>query len=245
MNLAAALSAGLVAGLALALPLGAVGALLFATGLRHGFAHGWPAAAGVASVDALYCALAVTLGALAAPAIRALAPWPAVAGGVAVIAIAVLGFARARRAAPDGDPGAGVAVPGPGSGTAVDPGSPDPGTDPAPAPGTASARGPVAPPRRMRRYLAFVALTLVNPLTLLYFAAIAAGSGELLAGTDARIAFTAGVLLGSLLWQLVLVGAGALLSARLPRRVTRLTLLAGNVLVAALGLSLLLGALSG
>lgn len=54
--------AGIVAGLGVAMPLGAVGALLLREGLANGFRVAAGAAAGVAAVDVVYCAIAMLTG---------------------------------------------------------------------------------------------------------------------------------------------------------------------------------------
>ncbi|MCS5497555.1 LysE family transporter [Cnuibacter physcomitrellae] len=92
-----ALGAGIIAGFALALPLGAIGVLLLQEGASRGLARGAPAAVAVAAVDVLYCAAAVSVGAHAAPLIASWSPWPGVIGGVALLAIATRGFVRAAR----------------------------------------------------------------------------------------------------------------------------------------------------
>lgn len=94
-----ALIAGIAAGLALAVPLGAIGVLLLREGTVHGTRRALPAAAGVATADVLYCILAVTVGTLAAPIISGLSPCPAVVGGALLIGMGVHGIVRATRAA--------------------------------------------------------------------------------------------------------------------------------------------------
>jgi len=93
-----ALIAGIAAGLALAVPLGAIGVLLLREGTVHGTRRALPAAVGVATADVLYCILAVTVGTIAAPAIARLSPWPAVVGGALLIGMGVHGIVRASRA---------------------------------------------------------------------------------------------------------------------------------------------------
>ncbi|NCT92552.1 LysE family transporter [Cellulomonas sp. APG4] len=97
---------------------------------------------------------------------------------------------------------------------------------------TVAARGPLASFGR------FVALTAVNPLTVVYFTVVAAGLADRL-GTPARqVAFVVGIGAASAAWQLALAGAGALVGARVGERV-RLTLaLAGYLVVGALAVVL-------
>ncbi|GAA2911931.1 hypothetical protein GCM10010517_78500 [Streptosporangium fragile] len=65
-----------------------------------------------------------------------------------------------------------------------------------------------------RAFTRFAALTMINPLTALYFVAVATGHSSQ-AGT-AGVAFLGGVCTASLLWQLLLVTAGALAYPRIP-----------------------------
>src|SRR6476646_6525317 len=92
----AALTAGVAAGLAVAVPLGAVGALVLDTGLRHGTRPALAAGLGVATVDGLYAAAAALAGASAAAALApAQAALRLVAAGVlALVAVALLRGAR-------------------------------------------------------------------------------------------------------------------------------------------------------
>ncbi|MFB2581350.1 LysE family transporter [Herbiconiux sp. P15] len=97
MDVPLSLLSGLVAGLALAAPLGAIGVLLIQEGLTRGLRRGMPGAAAVATVDILYCIAAVTAGALAGPVVNGWAPWPQIVGGAALVAMGVLGLVRSRR----------------------------------------------------------------------------------------------------------------------------------------------------
>ncbi|WP_290802307.1 LysE family transporter [Herbiconiux sp.] len=88
---------GAAAGLALAVPLGAIGVLLVHEGVSRGLRRGIPGAAAVATVDILYCAAAVGAGALAGPVVSGWTPWPQIVGGSALIAIGVRGLVGVRR----------------------------------------------------------------------------------------------------------------------------------------------------
>jgi arginine exporter protein ArgO len=77
----------------------------------------------------------------------------------------------------------------------------------------------------------FVALTAVNPLTAVYFVALAAGSGAAVRGPERGGAFVAGVFVASLTWQLTLVGVGALVGTRLGSRARVATGLLGYLVV--------------
>lgn len=89
----------------------------------------------------------------------------------------------------------------------------------------------------------FVALTVLNPLTVVYFTALMLGSGtaSLLTAAD-RAWFVVGAGLASLSWQWLLAGVGAWAHTRLPARAQRWASLLGNGLVLVLGVRLLVWA---
>ncbi|UKJ65087.1 LysE family transporter [Cellulosimicrobium cellulans] len=97
MDLVTALGAGAVAGLALAVPLGAVGVLLIQEGASRGWAKGVPAAVAVATVDMLYGIVVVSAGAVVAPVVASWAPWPRIVGGGALVMVAAWNLVRAGR----------------------------------------------------------------------------------------------------------------------------------------------------
>ena len=103
MDLLAALGSGALAGLGVAMPLGAISVLLIGEGVARGFRAAAPAGLAVGLVDTVYCALAVVLGVVAAPAIAAWGSWPRAVGGCALIVIAAFGLWRAWRRSGDGD----------------------------------------------------------------------------------------------------------------------------------------------
>lgn len=90
------LVSGAVAGLALAVPLGAIGILLLQEGASRGLRRGLPAAAAVATMDVLYCVAAVTTGSIAGRLVDSWTPWPQIVGGSAVIALGVHGLVAGR-----------------------------------------------------------------------------------------------------------------------------------------------------
>jgi len=95
----------------------------------------------------------------------------------------------------------------------------------------------------LRTYLSFLGLTLTNPLTVTYFAAlILALQGDTLAGGVAKFLFVAGAFLASLSWQVLLAGVGALLHRRLPASARLATGIAGNLLILLLAVRLAAGA---
>jgi threonine/homoserine/homoserine lactone efflux protein len=97
------------------------------------------------------------------------------------------------------------------------------------------------PPHRL--YGRFLALTAVNPTTVLSFVALIAGLPAVAsAPAPAKAAFVVAVGLASLSWQLTLAGSGAALHHRLPERARLYTALAGNALVLGLALRMALSA---
>jgi len=89
----------------------------------------------------------------------------------------------------------------------------------------------------------FVALTAVNPLTAVYFVALAAGSGAAVRGPERTSAFLTGVFGASLSWQLMLVTAGWMAGGRMGSRARVVTGLVGHLVV--LGYALRMAASAG
>ncbi|MEV0731255.1 LysE family transporter [Polymorphospora sp. NPDC050346] len=205
MEISKAFLSGVLAGLAVAVPLGAIGVLLLKEGVQHGVRRAWTAAAGVAAADVVYCTVAVLFGAVTAPVVTRLAPWPAVVGGLALVGIAARGLVR----------------------------------------GLSSTAAPAAPDRSpgpRRRFTAFLALTMINPATLVYFAAITTGLGTVSQTRATSTAFIVGVGLASVAWQILLVAVGSTLKTHAGQGAQRVTVLAGNAVVGVLGLLIVTGA---
>lgn len=89
-------------------------------------------------------------------------------------------------------------------------------------------------PRAAATYLRFLGLTIVNPSTVVYFAALVVGLPAVSGGTAERIVFAAGAFLASISWQSVLAVVGAVVHRRLPPRARLYTSLAGNLIILAL-----------
>ena len=84
-------------------------------------------------------------------------------------------------------------------------------------------------------YAKFLGLTLINPLTVVYFAAFILGSGLAEDLTAAGAAFfVAGAFLASLSWQIGLAGIGAVARHRLPQKFRIGAVVAGNLLIIAM-----------
>jgi len=84
-------------------------------------------------------------------------------------------------------------------------------------------------------YAKFLGLTLINPLTVVYFAAFVLGSGlaENLTATEG-VLFASGAFLASLSWQTLIAGLGAIARHRLPERLRIGAVVAGNLLIIAM-----------
>jgi len=174
---------GLAAGLAVALPLGAIGLLLVREGLTHGPRIGAAGALAIGVVDLLYATAAVFAGGWVASLLIGRERPVRLVGAAVLLVVAVVGLVGAARRARS---------------ATVEP----------------RASTTTAP----RAFARFFGLTAVNPLTALTFAAVAVALGPRMASTGERAAFVAGVFVASLAWQLVLVGIGGFLGARLPAR---------------------------
>ncbi|MGV8967407.1 MAG: LysE family transporter [Cellulomonas sp.] len=108
--LGGALLTGLAAGLAVAIPLGAIGVLLLHEGLTRGARSAAAGAAGVAVVDTVYATLAVLGGAAVASALGGREVVVRAVGGAVLGMVAVVGIVRTLRAAPVGAVGTGAGV---------------------------------------------------------------------------------------------------------------------------------------
>ncbi|WP_300400749.1 LysE family transporter [uncultured Nocardioides sp.] len=172
---------GLVTGLAIAVPIGAVGAFLVTLTARTSWRVGSAAALGVATVDGVYAAVAVVGGAALAGLVGPVADPLRVVSGLVLLGIAALTALHAlrgwsRRAAPD---------------RSGRPGRP----------------GRLVGPRAA--YVLFVGITAVNPTTVVYFAAVVLGNRDLVDGPVEGLVFVTAAFAASALWQLGLALAGA------------------------------------
>ncbi|MFJ8583815.1 hypothetical protein ACIRD2_04030 [Streptomyces sp. NPDC093595] len=227
--------AGAAAGLGVAMPLGAVGVLLVQEGMRD--RRGAVAAASaVAVVDLGYAVLATALGPLVAVALSGVEAWVRLVSAAVLLAIAVHGLWTSRRT---GEPGEAA--------------RPEPAPAPAPSGAARDAAGGAVSRAALRKagatagaaraagghtttpartFARFAGLTLVNPTTALYFAALTTAQGAALSGGTAGAVFVAGVFVASLAWQQLLVAASAFAGARISGTVRKWTFRAGYGLVA-------------
>jgi arginine exporter protein ArgO len=92
------------------------------------------------------------------------------------------------------------------------------------------------PATAMRAYLGILGLTLLNPATVVYFAALVLGRGDAGGG----LWFVAGAFLASASWQLLIAGGGSLVGRILTGERGRLvTALISSAVIAALAVQLL------
>ncbi|CAL9347539.1 LysE family transporter [Streptomyces cellulosae] len=98
-----------------------------------------------------------------------------------------------------------------------------------------TTRAAPPPPGALRAYLALLGLTLLNPTTVIYFAALVLGSqGGSAAGATERSVFVTAAFAASASWQVLLAGGGALLGHALTGHRGRLAtaLVASGVMTA-------------
>lgn len=199
--------AGVAAGLGIAIPVGAIAILIVETGLRRGFRLAAAAGAGAATVDGIYALIAAAFGAALAVVLAPLETALRLLAVVVLVAIALRGLMGLRRTARP---------------TAMDSMAVPPDVE-------AAERGGSA----VRTYGAFVALTLLNPVTVTYFAALILGLGSTGAGPAEKAAFVVGAFVASLAWQTLLAAVGAFLHRRLSPRLRAGVVLLGNGIILA------------
>jgi threonine/homoserine/homoserine lactone efflux protein len=194
-----ALLAGFAAGLAIAMPLGAIGVLILRESILNGLRHGAAAGSGVAFIDLIYCTLAVSVGVAFAPVIRSWGAVPAVISGLVLIGLGLYQLVQAR---------------------------------------SKVAAEPVDVPKHAV-FWRFVALTAINPATLLYFLALASVVTTTASSWVAPVAFVVGTGTASLAWQLGLAVVGARVGAMLPQRVVGMLGWVASGVIIVLGISVI------
>jgi threonine/homoserine/homoserine lactone efflux protein len=213
-----ALLAGLAAGIAIAMQVGAVSLLLIEAAVASGPRVGAAAGMGVATADVAFAAVAAAAGGAAGAALQSHeGEIRFVAAGV-IAGIAAHGLARLRRQG-KADTGAGPDRPADGAGGA----GPE-------RPGGGAAGS---------HYLRFFAITAANPLTIASFAAVAVALS--LEGAAAALAFTAGVGLASFGWHLFLGAAAGHAGRWMTARVRRGLAIGGRLAVLAIAVHLAVG----
>ncbi|MFE6835822.1 LysE family transporter [Streptomyces sp. NPDC057705] len=217
--------AGAVAGLGVAMPMGAMSVLLLQEALRHR-RTAMAAAAGIAVVDLGYAALATALGPWVASHVSPVEAWVRLASAAILLAIAARGLSASARPVPS-------APPPPPAPPALEAGGPGRSPDSSAAPGTGTRTRPAA-----RAFARYVGLTALNPTTALYFAALTTAQGATLGSGPAGAAFLLGVGAASLLWQQTLVVLGSLAGTRISDTARVWTFRLGYGLVAAYALKI-------
>jgi arginine exporter protein ArgO len=191
--------AGVVAGYGIAVPVGAIGALIATLSARESLRVGAAAGLGAATADGIYATLAVAGGAAIAGVVAPIATPLRWAGAVVLLVFAVVTAVGAVRKA---------------------------GSPPAARPRPTSVR---------RAYLGILGLTLLNPATVVYFAALVLG------GAGGGLWFVVGAFLASASWQLAIAGGGSLVGKMLTgTRGRLLTALTSSTVIAALAIAMLL-----
>ncbi|SDN27803.1 LysE/ArgO family amino acid transporter [Allokutzneria albata] len=201
------LVAGLLAGYGIAVPVGAIAALIMSLSARTSFRVGAAAALGVAAADGLFALVAVLGGAALAGVVHPIAVplrWLAVTVLIGLAVRTAVVALRHHRAPPDQ------------VGTWT--------TTPA------------------RAFFGFLGLTLLNPLTIVYFGALVLGrQGAAGLGALGDMVFVLAAFAASASWQLVLAGGGSVLGRLLTGRRGRLvTALVSSAVIAGLAVDLLL-----
>ena len=94
----------------------------------------------------------------------------------------------------------------------------------------------------LKTYTQFVLITLINPLTVVYFTALILGRGSYASMTlPDQIVFVIGAGLASLSWQTLLAVLGGLGRERLSPRFQYIAVILGNLIILSLGVVILFG----
>lgn len=190
----AAFVAGALAGLAIAIPVGAISVLILDLGIRRGFRAAAAAGAGAATADGIYALIAIggtAIGLVLDPLER---PLRVVAVG-ALLGIGIRGLLAIWRRPAE------------------------------------SVTAKSVPAGAWKIYARFLALTLLNPATVIYFAALVLALPIVGRGPGERSAFAIGALLASLAWQTTLAGIGSVAHKRLPAQFQIAVSLLGNLAI--------------
>ena len=177
---------GAVTGLAVAMPIGAVGSYLVGLAARERTATALAAALGIASVDGAYAILAAVGGTSLQAMLSEISGWLTYAAAITLVVVAVhtmrTAFRRYR--------------------------------------GDVQTRTQLSSLTPARAYLSLVALTAINPATVVTFAAVVVGRSSSEGGLSwpAVALFALGAFVASAIWQLLLAGGGSLLGRLLRTR---------------------------
>lgn len=198
--MSAAFVAGVVAGYGIAVPVGAIGALIAGLSARTSLRVGAAAGMGAATADGVYACIAVAGGAAAAGLLAPIAEPLRWAGATVLLAFAAWTAWGALR-----------------------------------TPSTSTRQD--RPTTAFRAYAVILGLTLLNPATVIYFAALVLGNG----GAGGGVWFVLGAFLASSSWQLLIAAGGSLVGRLLTSpRGRLLTALTSSLVIAVLAIRLLL-----
>lgn len=192
---------GVLAGFAIAIPVGPIGVLILDRGVRRGFKDASLAGLGAAGADLFYAAVAATAGAVVASALRPILTPMRIAAIAILIFIALFNL----------------------RGAFVRP-------DPAAVPDVSGGR----------TFLTFLGLTLLNPVTVVYFASLVVGLDLATATGLEKGVFVAGAFLASASWQLLLAASASFAGARLGPRTRLATSVVGSVVILGFALKMAL-----
>ncbi|WP_218153238.1 MULTISPECIES: LysE family transporter [unclassified Streptomyces] len=209
-----ALVAGLVAGYGIAVPVGAVGAYLVALTARTGLKVGLSAALGVAAADGLYALVAAAGGAALVPVLQPVLLPLRWVAALVLVGLAARSGVTAIRQYRLGQAQGGFV-----------------------AQENAAMSGG-------RAFFGLLGITLMNPATVVYFAALVLGGQAVAEPTVLeQVLFVGGAFGASASWQVMLAGGGALLGRTLTSRRGRMaTGLTSSVVIVALAVHLLAAA---
>jgi arginine exporter protein ArgO len=206
------LLSGVVAGFGIAIPVGAIGVLLIGLAARTSLRIGAAAGFGTATADGLYALAAVLGGTALTGLIRPIATPMRWIAAAVLIVLAARTLASAVAAHRD------------------------------PGHGRGRSRSDAVWSSPARAYAALVGLTILNPATVIYFAALVLGSQSGRShGVAAGALFVLGAFAASASWQLLLACGGALLGRTLAGPRGRLaTAITSSFVIAALAVHVLL-----
>ncbi len=193
------LFSGAVAGLAVAMPIGAVGSYLVGLAARERTATALAAALGIASVDGAYAILAGVGGTGLQAMLSEVSGWLTYAAAITLVLVAVHTMRRAFRRYR----------------------------------GDIQTRSQLSKLTPTRAYFNLVALTAINPATVVTFAAVVVGRSSSAGGSSwpALALFALGAFLASAIWQVLLAGGGSLLGRLLRTRRGQLQISLGSAFV--------------
>jgi len=196
---------GVIAGLGVAVPVGAIALLIVDVGLRRGFQAGFMAGAGAASVDFFYAGVAALTGEVLMLALSPYKDMLRLISALLLFSIGGFGLWRVRKIS------------------------------------TTSGAKQILVQGRLRVYAQFLGLTLINPLTIVYFSAlILSREVSYVITFGERVAFVVGAGLASLSWQTLLAALGATARRNLSPRFQLIASLLGNMVMIGFGLRILL-----